>query len=189
MADIESLVERCRQKDELAWEALVRELQGRIYALAFHYVRDPDEARDLAQEVFIRVYNRLDSFRGGRFLPWILQLARNCCIDRLRRRKARPPAQDVAVEDGMELTDSAPSPEDSWLTDTRKRLVYRALGRMSDQNREMILLKEIQGLNFQEISEMLKIPIGTAKSRSNRARIELARKVVALDPSYGELAG
>jgi RNA polymerase sigma-70 factor (ECF subfamily) len=112
-------------------------------------------------------------------------MARNSAIDRLRRRKARPPASDLPVDESTHLPAPGPSPEDAWLSDARKRLVYRALDRMSEQNREMILLKEIQGMNLNEIAEMLGVPIGTVKSRSNRARLELAKRVVELDPSYG----
>lgn len=185
MADLESIVARCRQGDALAWEALVREYQGRIYAVAFHYLRDAEEARDLAQDVFVKVYQKLDTFEGGAFLPWLLRLARNAAIDRTRRRKARPPASDVPAAESTTLADARPSPEQAWLTDANKRLVHRALGEMSEQNREIILLKEIQGLGLNEIAGLLGVPLGTVKSRSNRARLELARKVVALDPSYG----
>lgn len=185
MADVATIVQRCRRGDALAWEALVRRYQSRVYAVAFHYMRDADEARDLAQDVFIKVYRNLNSFTGEGFLPWLLRLTRNGAIDRLRRKKARPPATDVPVEDGMQLPATGPSPEDAWVTDARKRLVYRALDRMSEQNREMILLKEIQGLNINEIADLLGVPVGTVKSRSSRARLELARRVVELDPSYG----
>ena len=153
--------------------------------MAYHYVRDADEARDLAQEIFIRMYERLRTARADGFVPWMLRLSRNICIDRLRRRKARAPLSDLRVEDGHEVTDSAPGPEQAWLSSSRGRLVHRALDRMSDKNREMILLKEIQGLNLQEIADLLGTPLGTIKSRSNRARIELAKTVMSLDPSYG----
>jgi RNA polymerase sigma-70 factor (ECF subfamily) len=185
LADLVALVDRCRRGDALAWEALVRRFQGRVFAVAFHYVRDVEEARDLAQDVFVKVYRSLESFTGGAFLPWLLRLTRNCAIDRLRRKKARPPAEDLPVEEGVGLPDPGPSPEDSWVSDARKRLVHRALDGMSPQNREMILLKDIQGLNLNEIAELLDVPVGTVKSRSSRARLELARRVVALDPSYG----
>lgn len=186
MSETATLVERCRRGDDLAWERLVRSYQGRVYAVGYHYVRDADEARDLAQEVFVHVYRQIAKFKGDAFLPWLLRLTRNLCIDRLRRQKARPPLSDVPVEqNGWAIADPRPGPEEAWLTDRRKRLVYDALGNMSGLNREIILLKEIQGLNFKEIAEMLQLPIGTVKSRSNRARVELARQVLALDPSYG----
>jgi RNA polymerase sigma-70 factor (ECF subfamily) len=167
----------------------VRDHQGRAYAVAYHYVRNQDVARDLAQEAFVRVYQKLDSYAGQDFLPWLIRLVRNLCIDHLRRRKARPPLSDVPAEDsdvGRAIPDRGPGPEELWLTDTRKRLVYDALRRMTGPDREMILLKEIQGLKFREIAELLDLPVGTVKSRSNRARVELAQQVLKLDPSYGE---
>jgi RNA polymerase sigma-70 factor (ECF subfamily) len=185
VADIEAIVERCREGDPLAWETLVRRHQARVYSVAYHYLRDSEEARDLAQDVFVRVYEKLDTFTGGAFLPWLLRLARNCAVDRLRRKKARPPSSDVSADAGANLADGRRGPEEEWLADARKRLVHAALGRLSEQNREVILLKEIQGLQIQEIAEVLGVPVGTVKSRSNRARIALARKVLELDPSYG----
>ncbi len=140
----------------------------------------------MAQEVFIRVYERLDSFQGDdRFLPWLLSLTRNACIDRLRRIKARPPASDMPVEEGPEIPSGGPSPEQATEEKQRERLLYRALDGMSERNREIILLKEIQGLKIEEISTLLTLPIGTVKSRSNRARLELASKIRGLDPSFG----
>jgi len=164
----------------------VRRFQGRIYGLAFHYMRNAEEARDMAQEIFIQIYRKLDSFNDEEnLLPWMLRLARNRCIDRLRRLKTRPPAEDVLVEEAQEITDSRPGPEEEYVAGGRRQLLYRALDEMSEMNREMILLKDIQGLELSEISRMLRLPLGTVKSRSHRARLELATKVRALDPSYG----
>ncbi len=117
--------------------------------------------------VFIKVYQRISTLQGHEtFLPWLLRVARNVCIDHLRRRKVRPPAVDVPVEDGPELADPKADPHEHWAVEDRKRLVYRALEKMSDQDREIILLKEIQGLDLKEVAEMLGIPVGTVKSRS-----------------------
>ena len=187
MAEIAALVARCKRGDELAWEALVRQYQSRVYSVALHYTRDAEEARDVAQDVFVRIYRKLDTFDSAaeEFLPWLLSVARNACIDRLRRRKVRPLAHSVPVEDQPGLPDSTPSPEQAMLAASRRRLLYRALAGVSDVNREIILLREIQGLDLRQISEILSVPIGTVKSRSVRARIELARSVLALDPSYG----
>ncbi len=185
MAELQAILERCRLGDDLAWEALVRRYQSRVYAVALHYVRDATEARDMAQEVFIRVYQRIATLQGHEtFLPWLLRVARNVCIDHLRRRKVRPPAVDVPVEDGPELADPKADPHEHWAVEDRKRLVYRALEKMSDQDREIILLKEIQGLDLKEVAEMLGIPVGTVKSRSHRARLHLARIVLTMNPAY-----
>ena len=184
--ELPELLDRCRQGDDLAWEALVRGYQGRVYGVAMHYVRNPEEARDLAQEVFVRVYRKLGTFRGHEtFLAWLIRLTRNLCIDQLRRVKARPPAEDVVLDEGPEVADTRPTPEAATATESAKRLVHRALKRLSDPYREMILLKDIQGLRLDEIATMLDLPLGTVKSRSNRARIELARAVMEIDPSRG----
>ena len=186
MLDAESLLERCRKGDNLAWEAFVRRYQSRVYAVAWHYMRNAEDARDTAQEIFIRLYERLDTFRDEEaFLPWMLRLARNACIDALRRRKARPPATDVTVDDAIQIPAADPTPEERSESRSSRDLLYRALDRLSESDREILLLKEIQGLKVEQISSLLGIPTGTVKSRCNRARIELATKVRRLDPSYG----
>lgn len=186
MLDLDILLERCRQGDELAWEALVRRYQARVFGVALHYLRDRDEARDAAQDAFIKVYRSLGSLEEGQaFVPWLLRLTRNCAIDRLRRLRVRTPAVAVPAEEAAELPDAAPSLEEALLGDARKALVYRALGTLSETNREMILLKDIQQLKLEEIAGLLALPLGTVKSRTNRARLELAQAVRRLDPSYG----
>ena len=187
MADLAALVERCREGDPLAWEALVERFQGRVYGLALHYLRDPADARDLAQEVFIQVYRQLDRFQGGAFLPWLLRVARNRCIDQTRRIKARPPASDLQIGEAIDLPSDAPGPEAAHATSEAQALVHRALHGMSESNREVLVLKEIQGLGFKEIAAMLGLPVGTVKSRSHRARLELAQRIVAIDPSFGSV--
>ncbi len=172
------ILESCRLGDELAWEMLVRQHQGRVYGIAMTYVADPDEARDLAQEIFVRVYRNIDGCReSDRFLPWLVRIARNACIDHLRRRKARPPARDIPADEAWGLASSDPSPEDVSEDSSRRRLVATALQRLSDINREIILLKDMQGLSLDEIAKMLELPLGTVKSRSSRARVELAEIV------------
>jgi len=175
------VLERCKAGDALAWEALVRQYQSRIYGLAYHYVGNPEDARDLAQEVFVRIYQNLDDcVNAEMFLPWAIRIARNACIDQLRRKSARSHGRDIGLEEIADLPDPGNTPEQQWVADARKRLVYRALDELTALNREIILLKEIQGLQLEEIASLLKVPLGTVKSRCNRARIELARKVMAL---------
>jgi RNA polymerase sigma-70 factor (ECF subfamily) len=179
--DLATLLQRCREGDQLAWEALVRQHQARIYGLAHHYVHDREEARDLAQDIFVRIYRGLDACtEPERFVPWTIRVARNACVDHLRRRKARPPRFDLPVEDMVSIADSGPAPDEAAEADSRRRLVHLALQSLSELSREIILLKDIQGLSFEEIAAMVGAPIGTLKSRSNRARLELAKKVLAL---------
>ena len=185
------LIRRCREGDELAWEALVRQQQGRVCSTALGYVGDQDEALDLAQEIFVRVWDRLDTCTDlEKFGPWLMSIARNACLDHLRRRKARPPRQDIPAEEMHNLAGSTPTPEDDWLSTSRQRLVHRALKKLSDINREIIVLKDIQGLPLEDIANLLKLPVGTVKSRSSRARVELAQAVIDIDggPAGGQEA-
>lgn len=175
------LLKRCQSGDELAWEVLVRQQQARICSIAYGYVGDQEEAQDLAQEIFVRLYKRLDTCRDGeKFSSWLISIARNACLDHLRRRKARPPRRDIPAEEMAGLRSLAPTPEENWIRSSRQRLVHRALRQLSDINREIILLKDIQGLPLEEIAGMLELPLGTVKSRSSRARMELARAIVDL---------
>jgi RNA polymerase sigma-70 factor (ECF subfamily) len=181
VTDLELLLTRCRQGDALSWEALVRRYQARVYGFALHYLRDREDARDTAQEVFIKMYRHLNEFRDGQaFLPWMMRLARNCCIDRIRSRRARP-LDLAATTEGVERASTDASPERSLLEDARRSLLYRALATLTATSREIVLLKDIQQLRLTEISTRLGLPVGTVKSRSNRARSELAKAVRSLE--------
>jgi RNA polymerase sigma-70 factor (ECF subfamily) len=182
-----TLLQRCRTGDELAWEALVRQYQGRVFAVTLQYLRDREEARDLAQEVFVRLYRKLHEVRDDQaFLAWLLRLTRNACLDRLRRLEARRWDRRVPVEEATEVADPAPSPEDRGVGGDRRALLHRALAGLSAASREMIVLKEIQELKLTEIAAMLDLPMGTVKSRSHRARLELAEAVRGLAPAPSE---
>jgi RNA polymerase sigma-70 factor, ECF subfamily len=179
--DLRKLLERCRSGDELAWEALVRLFQARLYGIAYHYVGNSEDARDLAQESFIKIYQNLAICPDeAGFLPWIIRITRNTCIDHLRRKESRPPAQDIEADDLLSLRAPDRDPSQVYAADSRKRLIHHALRQLSALNREIILLKDIQGLPFEEIAAMLNVPLGTVKSRSNRARLELAHKLAFL---------
>jgi len=185
--DEAGLLDRCRRGDGLAWETLVRSYQSSVIAVTRHYLRDIEEARDVAQDVFVRLYENLESFSGGDgFRPWLLRMARNASIDRIRRIQARPPVDDIPAADA-ELP-SRGDPEESAGRAARENLLRRAVARLAEAHREVVLLKEIQGLTLDEVAEILRLPVGTVKSRSNRARLELAQIIRAMDPSFGERA-
>ncbi len=160
----------------------MRRYQCRIYGFALYYMRDHEEARDVAQDIFVKMYQHLGSVRDGRtYLPWMLRLARNCCIDRIRSRKARP--HDLNAPGGIAV-DSASmdaSPEASLLESARRTLLYRALRTLTATNRQIVFLKDIEQLQLSDIATRLGLPIGTVKSRSNRARAELAKAVRSLE--------
>ena len=139
------LIDRCRRGDELAWEALVQRYQARVCGVAYTYTGSEEEALDVAQEVFVRVWKRLDTCRDPeRFESWMLQIGRNACMDFHRRRKARPPVHDIPVDEAYDLADERTGADDRAQDDSRKRLVHRALQALSEVNREILLLKDIQ---------------------------------------------
>ncbi len=175
------LLARCKAGDALAWEALVRMYQSRVYGIAYHYTGNVEDARDLAQETFVRMFQNLHSCADeGMFLPWMIRIARNASIDHLRRRRARSAGGTVTLDEIGELPSRENTPEQQWSADSRKRLVYRALQQLTALNREVILLREIQGLRLEEIARLLRAPLGTIKSRCNRARLELAKRLLTL---------
>jgi RNA polymerase sigma-70 factor, ECF subfamily len=176
--------------DELAWESLVRRYLPRVYGVGIYYLHDPEEARDLAQNVFLRIYRRLDQCTNDEtFVPWLIQVARNAAIDQLRRQRVRPAAIGVPVDELTTLRSPAPGPEEDLARNQRRTLVHRAMERLSRINREIIFLKEIQGMSLESIAATLKVPVGTIKSRASRARVELARVLVEMNRSAGGSAG
>jgi RNA polymerase sigma-70 factor (ECF subfamily) len=184
--ELAALLDRCRHGDDLAWEAFVRQFQRRVYSIAYGYAADADEARDFAQDIFVRLYETRGRWAPAEvFTAWLVRVARNVCLDGLRRRKARPPAHDVAVDDMPDLSDARGTPESALAVTEERQLVWRALRSLGRLSREMIVLKEIQGFTLQEIATMLRAPIGTVKSRSSRARLELAERVLALGRTGG----
>lgn len=179
--DLPVLVDRCRAGDQLAWEAFVRQFQGRLFGLACSYVGSREEARDVAQEIFVRLYEKRRLWPpAGDFLPWMFRAARNLCIDHLRRAKARPAGVDASEDLLNALVSDERNPEAHSVAESARALVWRGLKRLTAISREIIILRDIQGLSLDEVAAVLKIPTGTIKSRSNRARLELARVLTEL---------
>jgi RNA polymerase sigma-70 factor (ECF subfamily) len=119
----------------------------------------------------------------------MIRVARNVCLDKVRARRVRPPAADVIADEMLDLVATTGDPDEDYVASSRRHLFYRALRKLTALSREMIFLKEIQGLQVEEIAGMLKIPTGTVKSRSNRARLELARAVLAMQAPGGDQRG
>jgi RNA polymerase sigma-70 factor (ECF subfamily) len=184
--ELSALIDGCRAGDALAWETFVRHFQGRMFALAYSYVGDREDARDLAQDIFVRLYEaRAQWLSGDEFLPWLFRVARNRSIDFLRRRKVRTPAVTVGEAAVAELADPAPSAEARALESDRRGLLHAALRGLSAINREIVVLRDVHGLPIQQVASILGIPLGTVKSRASRARVELAERVLALARGRG----
>lgn len=181
--DLSSLIARCKAGDELAWEAFVRQFQGRIFGLACTYLADRDEAADLAQEIFIRLFETRTRWAPpDEFLPWMFKVARHRAIDFLRRRKVRLPAAAVPADE-VAIVDPGAGPEAETIGRSHLTRLRRALTRVSALSREILLLRDVHGLSVQEAAGVLGVPAGTVKSRCHRARTELAEHFLAAGPN------
>jgi RNA polymerase sigma-70 factor (ECF subfamily) len=180
------LVERCRRGDDAAWRELVERHTRRVFSMAYRFAGRVDEAEDLTQDVFMRVYQSLGRYdpAQGPFAGWLTTVARNQAIDHYRRRRE---ARWRAVEpgEGLEALPSAePGPEGQLARRERAALVRRGVRSLPQDLREAVVLCDLRGLSYEEVSEALGIPIGTVKSRINRGRLELARRLLG---RHGEI--
>jgi RNA polymerase sigma-70 factor (ECF subfamily) len=179
--ELSTLLARCRAGDELAWEAFVRRFQGRVYALAYSYVGEREDARDLAQEIFVRLFETRERWADGdEFVPWLIHVSRNRSVDFLRRRKVRRPAIAVQEGEGFQIPDTSPDPEDRTVAASQRTLLHAALRGLSALSREVLVLRDVHGLSVQHVAAALGVPVGTVKSRASRARVELVAKIRAL---------
>jgi RNA polymerase sigma-70 factor, ECF subfamily len=174
------LVGRCRQGDEGAWRELVALHTRRVFGIAYRFVGRVDEAEDLTQDIFVKVFQSLDRYResDGAFGTWVGTVARNHAIDNYRRRREEKTRrhEDPAVLDVMPAHDD--SPLRSLERAEQARLVHRGLRALPPDLREPLVLCDLKGLSYEEAAHTLQIPLGTIKSRINRGRLELARRLM-----------
>ena len=180
MLDPESqLVERCLLGEDAAWEELVRTHTRRVYGICFRFTGSDAEAQDLIQDVFLRLFRSLGSFRAreGSFTVWLARMARNLLIDHYRKSKLQR-ASD-SMEERLSVLEASGSPStraDAILAGREAgELIQQALARLSPELREAVILRDLEELEYREIAGVLSIPEGTVKSRLNRGRAELAR--------------
>lgn len=180
-------IERLRAGEPAAFNRLVEERTGDVYALLYRLTEDVEEARDLTQETFLRVFQSIDRFRGDADLKtWIYRIAINQARNRWRwwRRRRRDAtlsldAQREGQESplGLRLRSSAVSPEQETLEHERETILHRALRSLGRSYRETVILRDVEGLSYEEIAATLEISVGTVKSRLARGRMELRRKL------------
>jgi len=169
------LVVRCLQRDEVAWQLLVERHSRRVLNIAYQFTGRRDEAEELAQEVFLRVFRSLHQFDlTTHFVPWLVRVSRNLCIDEHRSR-AREKAALVADEVDPERTeDTGASPYRNLEEKELEQRVRRGLAELGEELRTALVLRDLQGLSYSEIAEVLHLAVGTVKSRIHRGRLELA---------------
>jgi len=177
-ADVQ-LVERCLAGQDAAWEELVRVHTRRVYGVCYRFTNSDSEAQDLTQEVFLRVFKNLRSFRAGEglFVVWLTRLTRNLLIDHYRRtrmERASESIEDHALT--LEENTAAIGKTEGMLAGREaSELLQGALQKLSPELRETVILRDLEELEYREIAQVLNVPEGTVKSRLNRGRAELAK--------------
>lgn len=171
-----ALVTSCRQGDENAWEQLVDRYGRRVYSVAYHFTLRREDAEELSQEIFLKVFENLHRFDGKySFAAWLVSLARNLCIDHYRRRKREKSFVHVSDEAVLPLLSAGDDPARNALQRERTKLLFEAVAELPEELSEILVLRDLEGLAYEEIAAALELPEGTVKSRLFRARAETAK--------------
>jgi len=179
--EVRRIIDRVHRGDVNAFEDLVIANQRSIYNLCLRMTKNPDDAYDLSQEAFIRAYNNLTSFKGeSSFSAWLYRLASNICIDFLRREKRRDSASLTYVDDSgviqeLEIPDARFQPETALEQRQMAAEIQRGLNALTEEHRNILVMREVEGLRYDEIAEVLGVSHGTVKSRISRARQSLVK--------------
>jgi RNA polymerase sigma-70 factor (ECF subfamily) len=187
-----TLVERCAGGDTSAWEELVRTHTRRVYSLCYRFTNSDSEAQDLTQDVFLRIFKTVRTFRAdeGSFTTWMARLTRNLLIDNYRRK--RQDRMTDSLEPQLPVLEerlaSSSRPDGLVAGREAKEQLHAGLQKLSPELRETLILRDLEELEYREIAEILRIPEGTVKSRLNRARAELAR-ILTRTQALGKGAG
>jgi RNA polymerase sigma-70 factor (ECF subfamily) len=176
---IEALIQRCLQGDQIAWDLIVRQYWRKVFNVAYKFVGKHDEAEDLTQDIFLKIFKSLDTFdRRANFQTWLISISRNLCIDHYRSVRKERETIDRDV-DANELTPASREPGPVAALEQRDRvtLLRQALSELPETLRTAVMMRDIRELSYQEIADRLRLPEGTVKSRINRGRTELARQI------------
>lgn len=176
-----ALVHAALDGDLDAFNRLVLAYQDMAYNLAYRMLSDEDAAEDVTQTAFISAYNHLRDYRGGSFKAWVMRMVTNACYDELRRRQRRPTVPLTPLDDDEEeeiespawLADGAPSPEDLVSAGELDRAVQHCLSELPDEFRSVVVMVDVEGMDYQEVARAIGTPLGTIKSRLARARLKL----------------
>jgi len=186
-----ALVSRSRNGDLTAFDQLVKKYEKQVFNLAYRMIGNYDDANDLAQEAFLRVYRSLPKFRGdAAFSTWLYRIVSNTCLDELRRRKQqRIESLDgpITSETGdyvRQIQANSDLPEVTVEKQELREFVQKAINQLPEDHRVVIILRDLQGLSYQEIADILNCSIGTVKSRLNRGRLKLRYELINIFPEY-----
>ena len=174
MSDDASLIAATLAGDTAAFGRLVGLYQDRLYNSLLRVVGSPEDARDLVQDAFVQAFLKLDSFRGSSaFYTWLYRIAFNLAMSHARRGHKMTSLDGAKAHCGSEPVDGQPAPDSEMLRSERVELVHAALGELSAEYRQILVLRELDGCRYDEIAEILELPVGTVRSRLFRARLQL----------------
>ena len=186
-AEEKALIERCKRGDLAAFNDLVRKYEKQVYNFAYRLTGNYDDANDVAQDAFLRVFNAIGTFRGdASFSTWLFRITTNVFLDERKRARAHPQASlDEYLELGessvtRQIEDPSPTPEAVLEESERAQLLQKAVENLPENQRAMVTLYHGQQKSYEEIAEIMDLPIGTVKSRLNRARLALKEKLSGL---------
>ncbi|MFC6632160.1 RNA polymerase sigma factor RpoE [Microbulbifer taiwanensis] len=189
------LVERVQKGDKRAFDLLVLKYQHKIVAVVSRFIKDHAEVQDVTQEAFIKAYRALANFRGeSAFYTWMYRIAINTAKNHLVSRSRRPPSSDVDLEDaefysGADLLRDNETPENQLFRDQLEATVHEAIRALPEDLRSAVTLRELEGLSYEEIAEVMSCPVGTVRSRIFRAREAIDRAVQAAMAGEPETLG
>lgn len=181
------LVERVKRGDKRAFDVLVLKYQHRIANLITRYVRDQDEVLDVTQEVFVKAYRAMDKFRGdAQFYTWLYRIAINTAKNFLVARSRRPPDTDIDVderefsEESVVISEGS-NPEEQLSGEQLERVLQRALEALPEELRIALMLREFDGLSYDEIAHVMDCPVGTVRSRIFRGRESIEKSIAKME--------
>lgn len=173
------IIKKAQAGSESDFEALILGCQGRAYSIAYRYLNNQEDAMDALQETFIKAYRSLGTFKGNSsFQTWIYRIVVNTCYDMLRKKKSRIQADSLYKNDGgdeymIEVPDVDKGPEDIIIAEEERAGIFECLERLHIDQKEIIVLRDVEGFSYEEIAEILSLTMGTVKSRISRARLRL----------------
>ncbi len=183
---VNGLVRRCVAGDSVAWEEIVQRYHRRIFNICYRFAGTSDDAQDLTQEVFIKMYRTLSSYdvERGAFMTWLTTMTRNLLVDHFRKTKqdrmtdsmdTAPSEHEEAMPLSEQIEDKGLPPDSRVQSRETGKMVHEALQKLSPELREAVILRDLQDMDYKDIAAVLRVPEGTVKSRINRGRAELAR--------------
>ena len=191
--DEKLIINRCKQGDLSAFDELVHRYEKQVYGFAYRMAGNYDDANDIASEAFVKVFQAIESFRGdANFSTWLFRIVTNLYLDHRKRTKAHV---NVSLDEYFELDestvarqieDTSPGPLEQVEAGERSLILENAINQLPDYQRLMVLLFHTQGQSYEEIAEIIGLPIGTVKSRLNRARLALKEKLEPMRELFTE---